>query len=187
MSSRTPSIGSLQISVALAHTVPLIWRRLVLVPDLTLADLHRAIQATMGWQDYHLHSFNVRGEEYGVPHQHDQVKVYDERTLTLREALPRVRSSIFYTYDFGDNWVHQVRLEARLPDPAPIPRCRDGARACPPEDCGGPWGYTNLLETLADPDHPDYATMLEWLGGDFDPEAFDLDETNLRLATVFGT
>lgn len=185
MPTKAANAGALQISVALAHIHPLVWRRLVISPDLTLADLHRVIQRAMGWQGYHLHVFDVRGDEYGVPHPGDDPPVLGEGTLTLREALPRVRSSLFYTYDFGDNWEHQVRLEARLPEPALTPRCIAGAQACPPEDCGGPPDYVLLLEALADHEHSEHEELTEWIGGDFDPTAFDLDEVNVRLAQPF--
>ena len=90
---------------------------------------------------------------------------------------------MLFTYDFGDNWEHTVLLEKILaPEPGThYPRCISGKRNCPPEDCGGPWGYADLLEALANPKHPRHADMIEWTGGDHDPEEFDVEDANARL------
>jgi hypothetical protein len=102
---------------------------------------------------------------------------------TLAEVVPRVRRKFRYLYDFGDSWEHELQVEkVGPPDPAlrhPAVLARE--RACPPEDCGGIWGYVNLLEALDDPAHPDHDDMMEWMGGPIDPEAFDLDQINKRL------
>lgn len=91
-----------------------------------------------------------------------------------------------YEYDFGDGWEHQILLEKLLPfdDAQALPICVKGKRACPPEDCGGIFGYADLLRTLADPTDPEHQEMLEWLGGPLDPEAFDIDDTNQALTAL---
>ncbi|NJN19156.1 MAG: plasmid pRiA4b ORF-3 family protein [Oscillochloris sp.] len=173
--------AAFQLLLTLDHLDPPIWRRVIVDPDRTLADLHTIIQCVMPWQNSHLHRFTVRDTEYGVPHPSDFAPIHDERTLTLRAALSRIGAKIRYVYDFGDDWQHTLQLEARLPTPAPLPQCVDGANACPPEDCGGPWGYVELLDALADPDHPDHDEKVEWIGDSFDPEAFDRDAANRSL------
>jgi hypothetical protein len=98
-----------------------------------------------------------------------------------------------YVYDFGDDWRHVVMHEGTSPsDPSvSYPRCISGARRCPPEDCGGAHGHAELLEVIADPGHPDYGEVLEWIGGDFDPDAFDplavvFDDPRKRWRQAFG-
>src|SRR5262249_38134478 len=122
----------------------------------------------------------VNGRHYG-PATADML---DEDAILLSEIYTgRKRPRIGYEYDFGDGWRHEVRLEKALePEPkVKYPRCIDGARACPPEDCVGPWGYADLLEALADPRHPEHRDMREWVGGRFDPEKFSADKVNREL------
>ncbi len=112
--------------------------------------------------------------------------VRSERTVPLSCVLQEPKDKIIYEYDFGDSWEHELLLEKVLaPDPAiRYPICVTGKRACPPEDCGGIWGYAELLEALASPNHPEHASMLEWAGDDFDPEAFDLEAVNSMLRQI---
>jgi len=108
----------------------------------------------------------------------------DEATFTLGQLCPKVKSKLTYEYDFGDGWEHTIEVQ-KIVEPEPgveYPVCLGGKKACPPEDCGGIWGYYELLETIADPKADDHEDMVEWLGGDFDPDAFDLDEVNTILA-----
>jgi hypothetical protein len=154
--------------------------------DVPLSKLHRVIQAAMGWDGYHMHHFAAGGELYGEPDPDFDLEISSERTARLATIAPREKSRFTYVYDFGDNWEHDILVEKVLPvDPeARYPRCVAGKRACPPEDCGGPWGYADLQEALADPDHPEHENMAEWAGEDFDPAAFDLAEVNRRLKSV---
>ncbi len=173
-----------QLKITLDGSKPPIWRRVEVADTITLAKLHTIVQAAMGWYDSHLHQFSVGAEYYGVPHP--EMDVRDERRLKLNQALTAPQQKIRYEYDFGDSWLHDIVLEKVL-DPEPgvsYPRCTAGKRACPPEDCGGVWGYAELLETISDPQHPEHEEMREWLDEDFDPEAFDLDEVNAALRTV---
>jgi hypothetical protein len=112
-----------------------------------------------------------------------ELEAKDARTVTLERLVPREKSKLLYEYDFGDSWDHELLVEKRLPLAAGkrYPVCLTGKRACPPEDCGGVWGYASVLEAIRDPEHPEHEEMLEWVGGEFDPEAFDLDEVNREL------
>ena len=176
-----------QLKVTLKEAKPPIWRRFQMAAEATLADLHPILQRVMGWESYHLHQFRVGRELFGVPDPHDPFggDVTDERKVPLREVLPGAKAKLRYEYDFGDGWDHEVVLEKILPpDPAAeLPRCLAGKRACPPEDCGGVWGYAELLDAVSDPNHPEHEEMLEWLGEGFDPEEFDPEAVNAALRT----
>jgi len=179
-----------QIKVTLKGCKPPIWRRLLVPSDVTLADLHQIIQAAMGWWDYHLHQFNIGGIFYGEPHPDygGWIKMRDEQEFRLNQVVPGAKSRFTYEYDFGDSWVHMILVEKVLP-PEPgqaYPVCIEGRRARPPEDVGGVWGYADFLEAIQDPEHPEHEAYLEWVGGEFDPEAFDLDEVNAALRALQG-
>ena len=174
-----------QIKVTLEGSKPPVWRRLLVRSDITLADLHDIIQAAFGWWDYHLHQFIVGGTHYGVPDPDylDYVDMHDEQDVTLSQIATGEGFKFRYEYDFGDSWLHQVLLEKVLP-PEPdqnYPLCVKGRRARPPEDVGGIGGYYYFLEAIQDPDHEEHDEYLEWVGGEFDPEAFDLEEVNQAL------
>lgn len=180
-----------QLKVTLAETKPPIWRRVLVDGASTLDQVHEVIQAALGWWNYHLHEFEVGEARYGVPDP-DYDPAYDWGPPTLDEHQVRLDSIVgagdrfSYTYDFGDNWRHTIVVEKVDPagegDPVSVPACIDGRRAGPPEDCGGTWGYEELLGILADPTHPEHDASLEWVGGRFDPDAFDPAEfaDNLR-------
>ena len=177
-----------QLKVTLKDIKPPVWRR-VQVPDCTLGDLHEVIQIAMGWTDSHLHQFVVRGTSYGPPAPDDfgfemDMEVEDEEGVLLSEVVKGDRKVKFrYEYDFGDGWQHDIEFE-RVVEREPrarYPRCVGGARACPPEDCGGPWGYADFLAAMADPRHEDHRDMKEWVGGRFDPEKFSVDAVNKEL------
>jgi hypothetical protein len=174
-----------QFRVTLLDTKPTIWRR-IQISDCKLNTLHYHIQAVMGWENSHLHHFDIKGERHGIPEDLDydgDGDVVDSRKALVSEIIPADGKKIAfrYTYDFGDNWEHEVLFESIVkPDPSTkYPVCVEGQRACPPEDCGGTPGYEHLLEVLADPRHEEHQDMLEWVGGTFDPELFDA-----RIATV---
>lgn len=175
-----------QFKVTLRGIRPPIWRRFQVEDDISFYKLHRIIQEVMGWWNSHLHLFNMNG-----------LMVADAETLTSiwgegineREKIAkylREGQKLRYEYDFGDSWEHDLLLEKILP-PEPgvrYPRCIKGKRACPPEDCGGIWGYMMLLEALADENHPEREDYLDWLGEEIDPEEFDLEGTNRDLARL---
>ncbi len=176
----------ISLKVTLRSTKPPIWRRLLAPANMTLADLHDVIQVAMGWDGGHLHVFDIDGRSYGDRASVDDVA--DENRLTLGGVRKSGVARFGYTYDFGDDWEHAITIEKTLPaaEGTTYPACIAGKRACPPEDCGGPWGYQELLEIIADPAHPERAERLEWLDEDFDPEDFSLEAVNTRLAGRFG-
>ena len=175
-----------QIKVTLDDSKPPIWRRLLVPADLSLGDLHEIIQIAMGWTDSHLHQFIIGGTYYGVPHP-DMEDTVDEDRAKLARIIPGEKFKFRYEYDFGDSWTHTILVEKILPaEPGhPYPICVTGKRNCPPEDCGGIWGYADFVDAMADPKHPEHESLKEWYGEDFDPEAFDLDEVN-RILTGGG-
>lgn len=191
-SARPETTTIYQLKITLQDSKPPIWRRIQTPGAITLAELHRIIQAAMGWEDQHLHQFIVGDRVYGpaIPGLDEAgIDARDERRARLNEVAPREGSKFIYRYDFGDDWDHMVVVE-RILEPKPdarYPRCLAGRRACPPEDSGGIWGYEQLMETLKNPSDPEYAEAREWVGEDFNPEAFSLDEANTDLATLSGS
>jgi Plasmid pRiA4b ORF-3-like protein len=171
-----------RLLVELVEVKPVVWRRVELAGDAKLPLVSRVLLTSMGWQDYHLHLFGVGKVRYGVPNPDFPDDTRNERNVTLARIAPNVKDRFWFDYDFGDGWRHRVTVEA-IEETADVefPRCIAGARACPPEDCGGPPGYAELLEVLADPRREEHQSMREWAGPDFDPGVFDRDATNARL------
>lgn len=168
-----------ELKVTLRDTRPPIWRRIRVRSDITLFKLHSILQYVMGWMDGHMHQFVVGAKTYGrVDREFPECE--NEKKALLSQVLRKPKDSFVYEYDFGDGWEHAVVLEQVLEaEPGgKYPYVAEGKRACPPEDCGGTSGYEHLLEVLADPRHPEHADMVEWVGGSFDPEAFDAGEIN---------
>ena len=190
-----------QFKITLKGIRPPIWRRIQVPETYTFWDLHVAIQDAMGWDDYHLHEFEVTSPStgskvnIGTPHEEYGEKVLREDKQKIKDYFTADNRSAEYMYDFGDNWEHTVRLEKILPrEGGRYPRCTGGKRACPPEDCGGVWGYEELLEVLKNPDHAEYEEMVDWVGEDFDSEYFDEKEVlfsdpdeRFRLASEWST
>jgi hypothetical protein len=171
-----------QLKITIADTTPPVWRRVLVHGDISLDRLHDLIQAALGWWNHHLHEFEFDEARFGVPDGDDWEPPEDERRARL-DSLSKEGSTFRYTYDFGDDWGHDVVVEKVLPaDPsARVPACVDGGRACPPEDCGGPWGYQELLTILADPAHPEHDERRGWFGA-IDPDAFDPTDFDANLA-----
>jgi hypothetical protein len=163
-----------EIIVQLKDIDPPIWRT-ILVPGRTrLSRLHRALQIAMGWKTYHVHVFTVGDTDYGEPSPDWGKEVLDHRKVTLERVLATGQTSFEYEYDLGDGWRHEITLIGTRPAEGQEQlACIDGDGACPPEDCGGPWGYRQLLVALSDPDHKEHYSLLRWVGGRFDPRAFD--------------
>lgn len=175
-----------QIKVTLNGIRPPIWRRLLIPSSFSLKDLHDVLQVAIGWTDSHLHQFVARGTLYGHPDPELGIGRHDERRVRLDEVLRTGKDAMTYEYDFGDGWEHKIILEKLLANAADdvAPSCIAGARACPPEDCGGVWGYANVLKIISDSSHSEHGETLEWLGDRFEPERFDIAEINGVLAKV---
>lgn len=176
-----------QFKISLTDIEPTIWRRIQVPAKYSFWDLHVAIQDVMGWLDYHLHAFRVRRKhnskpmEIGIPgDEWDDEVVLPGWEIPMKDHFIEPGQTMEYEYDFGDGWNHEILLEAILVKEkgSRYPRCTGGARACPPEDCGGVWGYYKLIESLRDPTHPDYQENITWLKGHlkkyhpYDPDRF---------------
>jgi len=178
-----------QLKVVLIGSRPAIWRRLRVPGNANLGWLHAVIQISMGWTNSHLHHFLTSDARYtDLRHNEDigfgERPDHDESKATLIQVMPDEGVQFDYEYDFGDSWEHEITVEKILPPDAAtatVALCLDGARACPPEDCGGVWGYDNLLKILKNRKHPEHQSMREWLGRAFDAEAWDLAKTNTWL------
>ncbi len=184
MARRAKTVAQMyQLKVTLRGIRPPIWRRIQVSGETTLGELHDVLQIVMGWENYHLHAFTANGTQYGSPDPEWELDMEDEDDVTVAQVLSAPPAKISYEYDFGDSWEHVVALEKIIPPDLDThyPYCLKGKRACPPEDCGGPWGYESLLRAMADPRDSEHDTLLEWVGGPFDPEAFDLDAINKRF------
>jgi hypothetical protein len=178
-----------QFKITLLNIKPAIWRR-IQVPDCTLVDLHEYIQAAFGWENYHLHQFQIDGVWYSRPAPDGDnfgMDFEDETDVLPSKLLPKSsrKARWIYEYDFGDGWRHEVLFEGfPTNDPrAKYPLCLEGGRACPPEDCGGPTGYASYLSVIADPKHEQHEEMLGWRGP-FDPEVFDANMTTKEMRNV---
>ena len=169
-----------QLKVKLKGIQPPIWRRLQVASSDNLEDLHIALQIVMGWMNCHMHEFRKGKVRYGVPDEDFPDSIRDEINFRLHQVMDKEKDKLIYEYDFGDGWEHEVVLEKVLPfEPGvELPVCLKGNRACPPEDVGGVPGYEMFLEAISDSSHPEHDDMLEWFGGDFDAEHFDLAEAN---------
>jgi Plasmid pRiA4b ORF-3-like protein len=170
-----------RLKITLRSIRPPIWRRIEVGSSITLYELSAVLEAAMGWLGGHLHAYEADGTTYELPDEDLRLghRTVNERKARLSKVLPKVGAKMRFDYDFGDGWSHDVIVEAIEPANSDVdrPRCLTGKRACPPDDCGGPSGYGELLDILANPSHPEHTERLEWLGGLYDPEAFDPDET----------
>ncbi|MEM7658403.1 MAG: plasmid pRiA4b ORF-3 family protein [Bacteroidota bacterium] len=178
------SIYQLKVTL-LGIKKPPIWRRILVKSDQLLSYLHKIIQTSMGWTNSHLHQF-VKGRQYFSPPDPDGwMDTVDYSKMTIARLLQKKGDKMVYEYDFGDGWEHVVLLEAILQPEAgkTYPHCIKGKNACPPEDCGGIWGYQELKEIMANPKHEQYKRMSNWLGKKtWDATKFDLDKVNQKLA-----
>jgi hypothetical protein len=169
-----------RLTIALDEMKPPVRRRIEVPLAIRLDRLHQVFQVAMGWENCHLYEFRVgRDIAYGIPDPNGDLLGESSRPAnrtTLAQLLAQARNNTFkYVYDFGDDWQHTVTLEAiGAPEPEVVyPRLLSAKGRCPPEDIGGPWGYAEYLEAMADPNHERHAEMLEWCGPDFDPNTVD--------------
>lgn len=190
-----------ELKITLLESKPAIWRRIQVPENITLIKLHRALQALMGWQDYHLHQFTVNGELYGMrvdDWQDATPELLDERGVRLYRIAPLAGTRLVYEYDFGDGWQLEIIIENITEGitenislsqesighaPAHV-LCLDGQRAGPPEDVGGISGYEEFVKSIRNRRHPEHRSWLEWVGGNFDPEKFDLEAVNRALQKI---
>ena len=176
-----------QVRITLNGSNPKIWRKLLVPSDTKLSDFHEIIQTAMGWENCHLHQFIKDKNFYTVRRKDDdfweEMNNIDYKNMKISDLLMKEKDSMIYEYDFGDGWVHKIILEKILQpeENSKYPICIDGKRNCPPEDCGGIWGYSDLLEALKYPESEEYEDALEWLGEDFDPAYFDKERVNALL------
>lgn len=170
------------LRIRLLEIQPEIWRRFYVPGIISLDRLHDVIQIVMGWEDYHLHEFVIGKHRYTeFPESKEDGK--EDYRYRLIDLIKQKGRTFTYTYDFGDDWVHELQIvDSRYEpeDPRMIIRCNGGARACPPEDAGGPFGYMRYLEILSDPDHPEHRENIEWRG-QYDGESFSLETVNQEL------
>lgn len=178
-----------QLKIILRDVRPPIWRRVLVTDATTLHQLHWIVQAAMGWTNSHLHQFIIDDEYYSqkdfeLDDWGHEVKNENRVRLAALSLAPKRKFT--YEYDFGDGWEHEIMVEKVLTSEAGAryPQCVAGKRACPLEDCGGVWGYERFLEVIKDEDDPEHEEMLEWAGGSFDPEAFNLEEVNQELKGI---
>ena len=177
-----------QMKVSLEDSKPPVWRRILVGDNLTLEKFHYLLQVVMGWTNSHLHMFLMGEQIFGDPEDDEtgELGTKNERKYKLSQFHFDEGDKFVYEYDFGDSWRHKIVVEKVLPFSADlkIPACIKGKRACPPEDVGGVWGYDTFLEAIADPNHEEHDRYLEWVGDDFDPEEFNLNEINAALKAL---
>ncbi len=178
-----------RLKITLNHVKPTVMRRVEVPLDIKLADLHLVIQAAMPWWNYHLYEFRAQDIGWGIP---DPDYGFgegprDAGKVTLLQVLEETGvKSLDYLYDFGDGWEHKVKIE-RIGEPEPgvaYPRLLAASGRCPPEDVGGPWGYAEYLEAMANSKHERHAEMVKWRGPDFDPKIVDVAAIESELAKL---
>jgi hypothetical protein len=187
---RKPRPRLLHLRITLAEIEPPIWR-VIRVPDAyTLHQLHRVIQLAFGWLDCHLYMFEVGDRRFDEPLEDAEYE--DSTAVHLRDLALGEDAYFTYTYDFGDDWMHEIVVQgayipARMDGDPALPVLLGGERAGPPEDCGGPRGYAEMVQAIGDPDHPAHGIYRRWVG-DHDPERFDVRtaRNGLALAAAWG-
>lgn len=169
----------MQFKIALQHITPPIWRRIIVPDNYSFWDLHVAIQDSMGWYDSHLHAFKIEGTSkyhIGIPDPDGEdfgIRTKTGWEIKINTVFKKAGKKVRYEYDFGDSWEHEVLFEKVIDEEIKKPKCFDGARACPPEDCGSTPGYENFCTIMAKKKGKVYKEMKEWYGKDYDPEYFD--------------
>jgi hypothetical protein len=192
-----------QFKVMLKEITPTIWRRIQVPEDYSFWDFHVSLQNVMGWKDSHLHQFDTKNpktgkkELIGIPEDlydgiEDGCKTLSGRKLHIRDYFSEENRTLSYLYDFGDGWDHLIEYECILfkKKKQKYPLCVAGEHACPPEDCGGPFGYQDLLKILKNPNHENYKASKEWVGKSFDADQFNpvkvrFDNPNLRWYKIW--
>jgi len=174
---------TLHFRITLIGKEPLIWRTFKISDTYWMDRFHQVIQIAMGWYNAHLHEFRINERQIGMLMNDgfDFAQVEDETSLFLKDFALKEGTSIHYLYDFGDSWEHLIQLEKITTEELEVPICLEGQGACPPEDCGGVWGYAEMLEVLKNPSDPEYESWAEWLPDNFNPNKFPKREVNSEL------
>ncbi len=172
-----------KVKITLVGVQPPVWRRVLLESNMLLSDFHKVIQSSMGWSNSHLHQFISGQSIYVDMRQVIDMGDIDYKKVRICDLLKSPKNKIVYEYDFGDSWQHIILLEdiLEIDKAVKYPICLKGKRNCPPDDCGGVWGYQDMLEVLKNPEHEEYEDFIEWIGDEFDPEKFDKDYINTKL------
>jgi Plasmid pRiA4b ORF-3-like protein len=171
---------------------PLVWRRLLVPAQFSFMRFHKVIQAAFGWEDNHLFQFSPKGYSshplIGIPEEEFANEMLDSKKIILYEIFTEPKQKFMYVYDLGDDWKHNIMLEKQVEEKMIRATCLDGGGACPPEDCGGAYGYENLKLVLDDPKDPDHGEMKKWLGlkknQKWDADAFDLAKAGSLVGRV---
>lgn len=184
-SPQPPGQSVFHLRVQLQDTNPVVWRRLLVPGSVRMSKLADMLIFAMGWTNSHLHSFRVNDKLYGMHAEDWPDEEIDENDFTVLQVL-REQRRFFFDYDYGDGWEHEIVIEELTWSyfGLKFAVCLDGANACPPEDVGGPGGYMAFLEAIGDLEHEEHDSYLEWVGGPFDPAAFDLANTNALCQKV---
>lgn len=177
----------LTLRISLDSVTPEVWRTIMVPESLPLTRLHDVIQAAMGWDDSHLHSYKFGDTEYTDKQLNPESDwADDEGKMTLKKAVLSVGDTFSYTYDMGDNWKHTITVveKKRMDKGEDVFHIADGANACPPEDVGGTSGYENFIAAMSDTDHDEHDDFIEWWGRVFYPTVFDLSAARRLLFVV---
>ena len=171
-----------QLKITLLNSPIPIWRRVNVKSKTPLPLLHEIFQIVMGWTNSHLHSFSKDEKTYVIADEEYPDSYLDEIDFVLADLLKSTGDSFIYQYDFGDSWDHKIVLEKIMPAEGEyLVSCKDGRRACPPEDVGGVRGFANFLDAIEDPEHPEHQSYCEWIGCRFDADSFSPMMVNSQL------
>ncbi len=182
----------LQVKISLDKSDPLIWRRVLLHRDTSFFELHHIIQIAMGWQNYHMFEFGLEGYRIGMIYEDEKFEGYgtdsllDCRITKLSDVISETNEVVKYVYDFGDYWEHSLVMEGTQDADKSLlyPLCIAGEMACPPEDCGGLYGFYQNLNILKDKKHPEYKDTKTWMPRGYDPQKFNLEKVNQQLGKL---
>jgi Plasmid pRiA4b ORF-3-like protein len=177
----------LRLKVTLDDVEPKVLRRIEVLADIKLDRLHLTLQAALGWTNGHLFEIRARDTGWGIPSPDWPDGPLDARKAKLIDVIEDAGTkTLRYIYDYGDCWEHTIKVERMIAaDPSvAYPRLVEATGRCPPEDVGGPWGYGEMLEAIADPEHERHDEICEWLGEEYDPNAFDAAAREAEVASL---
>ena len=188
MARNTEIVAQYELKIVLLNTDPEVWRTIRVPRDIILENLHYVIQRAMGWEDEHLHEFSIGKKRYSQPSPNmlGLSKPPVNESIVRLNGVAKPNATFRYQYDFGDCWVHEIKIEREVLSESSqrLAICTGGGNACPPEGCGGAYGYRSMLSILSDPQHEEYGERKDWLGDEFDPLRFDLAKANALLGSI---